>query len=92
LNGRKAEQFIPEQSVFTLTRVPTEHIVKIVRDAMRNPKEQRETARDAGSAFSTSETFVFDERAWEQFIAALDSPPREIPELVKLFRAKAPWD
>jgi uncharacterized protein (DUF1778 family) len=92
LNRRKAEQFIPEQSVFTLTRDTTEHIVEIVRDTMRSPKEQRETARDAGSAFSTSETFVFDERAWEQFVAALDSPPREIPELVELFRAKAPWD
>jgi Protein of unknown function (DUF1778) len=90
--GRKLIWFIPEQAVFTSTRCPTEHIVGIVRDAMRIPKEQRETARDAGSAFSISETFVFDERAWEQFLAALDSPSREIPELVKLFRAKAPWD
>jgi uncharacterized protein (DUF1778 family) len=48
--------------------------------------------RDAGSAFSTREKFVFDERAWEQFVAALDSPPQEIPEFVELFRAKAPWD
>ena len=60
---------------------------------MRSPKEQRnDTARDAGSAFSTSETLVLDERAWEQFVAALESPPHEIPQLVELFRAKAPWD
>jgi uncharacterized protein (DUF1778 family) len=91
LNGRKAEQFIPEQSVFTLARDTNEHIVKIVRDPMRRPNEQK-IVRDAGSAFSTSEKFVFHERAWEQFVAALDSPPREIPELVELFRAKAPWD
>ena len=58
---------------------------------MRRPKEQK-IVLDAGSAFSTSEKFVFDERVWEQFVAALDSPPREIPELVELFRAKAPWD
>jgi hypothetical protein len=79
-------------AVFTLTRDATERTVKIVRDAMRNPKEQKDTTRDAGSAFSTSETLVLDERAWEEFVAALESPPREIPQLVELFRAKAPWD
>lgn len=60
---------------------------------MRNPKEQRkDVVRDAGSAFSTSETLVFDGVAWAQFVAALESPAREIPQLVELFRAKAPWD
>jgi uncharacterized protein (DUF1778 family) len=58
---------------------------------MRSPKEQR-IVRDAGSAFTTSERLVLDEMAWEQFVAALDFPPREFPELVELFRAKAPWD
>lgn len=79
-------------AVFTLTRNATERTVEIVRDAMHSPKEQRNMVRDAGSAFSTSETLVLDERAWEQFVAALESPPREIPQLVELFRAKAPWD
>ena len=79
-------------AVFTLTRDATERTVKIVRDAMRGTKEQRNMVRDAGSAFSTGETLVLDERAWEQFVAALESPPREIPQLVELFRAKAPWD
>jgi uncharacterized protein (DUF1778 family) len=74
-----------------LPRNTSEHIVKIVRDAMRSPEEQR-IVRGAGSAFTTSERLVLDEMAWEQFVAALDSPPREIPELVQLFRAKAPWD
>jgi uncharacterized protein (DUF1778 family) len=60
---------------------------------MRAPKEQRkEVVRDAGSAFSTSEMIVLDGAAWEQFVAALESSPREIPQLVELFRAKAPWD
>jgi uncharacterized protein (DUF1778 family) len=58
---------------------------------MRRPKEQREV-RDAGSAFSTSEMLVLDGFAWEQFVEALESPPREIPQVVELFRAKAPWD
>lgn len=60
---------------------------------MRTPKEQRkELVRDGGSAFSTSEMIVLDDVAWEQFVAALESSPREIPQLVELFRAKAPWD
>jgi uncharacterized protein (DUF1778 family) len=60
---------------------------------MGSPREQsNEMVRDTGSAFSTSDTLVLDERAWEQFIAALESPAREIPQLVELFRAKAPWD
>jgi uncharacterized protein (DUF1778 family) len=60
---------------------------------MSNLKEQRkDVVRDAGSAFSTSEMLVLDRVSWEQFVAALESPPREIPQLVELFRAKAPWD
>jgi hypothetical protein len=90
---RKGEQFIPELSVFILMPYATERSVKIVRDAMRSPREQRkDVVRDAGSAFSISEMLLLDERAWEQFVAVLEGPPREIPELVKLFRAKAPWD
>jgi uncharacterized protein (DUF1778 family) len=89
----KDEQFIPEQSVFTLTRHGTERTVEIVRNAVRTPKEQRKVAvRDAGSAFSTSEMIVLDGVAWDQFVAALESSPREIPQLVELFRTKAPWD
>jgi uncharacterized protein (DUF1778 family) len=63
-----------------------------VKDAMRSPKEQRDLVRDAGSAFSTGETLVLDRCAWEQFVAAVESPPREIHQLVELFRAKALWD
>jgi uncharacterized protein (DUF1778 family) len=60
---------------------------------MGNLKEQRkDVVRDAGSAFSTTEMLVLDGVSWEQFVAALESPPREIPQLVELFRAKAPWD
>jgi uncharacterized protein (DUF1778 family) len=59
---------------------------------MRTHEQPRNEVRDAGSAFSTSAMLVLDERAWEQFVAALESPPREIPQLVELFRAKAPWD
>ncbi len=60
---------------------------------MGSPRKQRnDMVRNAGSAFSTSETLVLDERTWEQFVVALESPAREIPQLVELFRAKAPWD
>ena len=76
---------------FTLTHDTNGLIVCIASDAMRRPKEQREV-RYAGSAFSTSEMLVLDGVAWEQFIAALETPPRPIPELVELFRGKAPWD
>jgi hypothetical protein len=77
----------------TLTRSATERTVEIVRHAMHPPKEQKSLpVHDSGSAFSTSEKIVLDERAWDQFVAALESPAREIPPLVELFRAKAPWD
>ena len=79
--------------MFTLTRHDTGRTFKIVRDTMGNLKEQRkDVVRDVGSAFSTTETLVLDGVSWEQFVAALESPPREIPQLVELFRAKAPWD
>ena len=55
-------------------------------------KHRNDMASDAGSAFATSQTLVLDERTWEQFIVALESPAREIPQLVELFRAKSPWD
>jgi uncharacterized protein (DUF1778 family) len=37
-------------------------------------------------------TITLDASAWQQFIDSLESPAREIPELIDLFRAKAPWD
>jgi hypothetical protein len=39
-----------------------------------------------------SNLIVLDELAWKQFIEAVEAPAREIPALVELFRAKAPWD
>lgn len=34
--------------------------------------------------------FVLPSTEWRRFIAALDRPPREIPELVELFRRPRP--
>lgn len=36
--------------------------------------------------------FRLDADAWARFTAALDAPPREIPELRDLLRTKAPWE
>ena len=58
---------------------------------MSSPRKQRnDMICDAGNAFATDETLVLDERSWEQFVLALESPAREIPQLADLFRAKAP--
>lgn len=56
------------------------------RNALDIPPEPNAyTAPESG-------TIVLDDAAWSQLVAALESPPREIPALVELFREKAPWD
>lgn len=44
------------------------------------------------SASSESMIAALDDDAWKQFVEALERPARAIPEVVELFRAKAPWD
>lgn len=48
--------------------------------------------RSAESALYDIRTIRLDERDWKQFRAALDREAREVPELVQLFKEKAPWD
>jgi uncharacterized protein (DUF1778 family) len=50
------------------------------------------------SALSAAEEFLPDRRVfyldqehWDAFVAALDAPPRDIPQLRKLFARKPPW-
>jgi uncharacterized protein (DUF1778 family) len=35
--------------------------------------------------------FYLDQEHWDAFVAALDAPPRDIPQLRKLFARKPPW-
>ncbi len=70
------------------------HYVRVGR--MADPKENRNESASlelpAAGAFSESQIIALDSSAWKQFIEALEKPAVEIPELVELFRAKAPWD
>ena len=54
---------------------------------------KKKKSRPAGVELTADgATITLDSGAWQQFIDALESPAREIPELIDLFRAKAPWD
>jgi len=48
--------------------------------------------RSAERALYDVRTIRLDERGWKQFTSALKQEAREIPELVELFKEKAPWD
>lgn len=39
-----------------------------------------------------SAAILLDDLSWQQFVDALEEAPRAIPEVVELFRSKAPWD
>jgi len=48
--------------------------------------------RSAESALFDLRTIRLDGQGWKQFVSALDRGAKEIPELVRLFGEKAPWD
>lgn len=48
--------------------------------------------QSAESALYDLRTIRLDEKGWAQFTTALERNAKEIPELVELFREKAPWD
>ncbi|HXZ88779.1 MAG TPA: DUF1778 domain-containing protein [Candidatus Binataceae bacterium] len=48
--------------------------------------------RSAEAALYDARTFLLDEQGWKQFEKACKREGRAIPELVALFREKAPWD
>jgi uncharacterized protein (DUF1778 family) len=48
--------------------------------------------RSAESTLYDLRTIRLDERGWKQFTAALNREGKEIPELVELFKERAPWD
>jgi uncharacterized protein (DUF1778 family) len=48
--------------------------------------------RSAEQALYDLRTIRLDTRGWNQLTAALRRDGKEIPELVELFREKAPWD
>jgi uncharacterized protein (DUF1778 family) len=63
-------------------------------EQMPRPKElENDTRFDlAVSASSENVIVALDDDAWKQFVEALEGPARVIPEVVELFRTKAPWD
>jgi uncharacterized protein (DUF1778 family) len=48
--------------------------------------------RSAESALYDLRTIRLNEKGWNQFTVALNREAKEIPELVELFKEKAPWD
>ena len=50
-----------------------------------------ESGRERAERLLADQTgFVLSRAQWREFTAALDRPPREIPELVELFRRRRP--
>lgn len=48
--------------------------------------------RSAESALFEAKTLLLDRQGWKQLNEALKRDARAVPELVELFREKAPWD
>jgi uncharacterized protein (DUF1778 family) len=48
--------------------------------------------RSAESALFETKTLLLDRQGWEQLNKSLSRKAKAVPELVELFRAKAPWD
>ena len=52
-----------------------------------------ETAkREAETVLADQRVFHLDSKQWNQFMAALDKPPKDNPRLRDLIRRKAPWE
>ena len=50
-----------------------------------------ESGRERAERLLTDRTrFVLSPARWREFVVALDRPPREVPELVELFRRPRP--
>jgi uncharacterized protein (DUF1778 family) len=78
-------------------RASPEQTVLIRRAAEAQRKSVSEFVLDsacqsAEKALYDLRTIRLDERGWKQFTAALRREGKEIPELVELFKEKAPWD
>ena len=78
-------------------RASGEQVALIRRAAKAQRKSVSEfilesASRSAESALFDLRTLRLDERSWNQFRAELAREAREVPELVKLFKEKAPWD
>jgi uncharacterized protein (DUF1778 family) len=78
-------------------RASAEQAALIRRAAQAQRKSTSEfvldsACRSAENALYDLRTIQLDERGWDQLTTALDREAREIPELVELFKEKAPWD
>jgi uncharacterized protein (DUF1778 family) len=48
--------------------------------------------RSAESALFEMKTLLLDRQGWEQLNKSLRRAPKAVPELIELFREKAPWN
>jgi uncharacterized protein (DUF1778 family) len=48
--------------------------------------------REATSILLDQRLFMLDEKAFKQFMAALDKPPAENPKLRRLLSTRPPWE
>jgi uncharacterized protein (DUF1778 family) len=46
----------------------------------------------AGETLAGRTRFELDADKWQEFLAALDAPPRDLPRLARLFRESGPFD
>jgi uncharacterized protein (DUF1778 family) len=46
----------------------------------------------AATALADRRTFVLDDTAWHDFVAALDAPPADNPALRTLLERRPPWE
>ena len=78
-------------------RVPPQRRDLIDRAARATGKTRTEFTLEAAvraseEALLDRRLFQLDETAFEDFVAALDAPPRPVPELRRLLAESAPWE
>ena len=78
-------------------RLPDSDLAIIDRAASLRGRSRTEFVRDA--AVRAAEETLMDnvvirmsEAGFADFAAALDAPPRPVPEMVELLRRRSPWD
>jgi uncharacterized protein (DUF1778 family) len=70
-------------------------LIRRAADAQRKSVSEfvlEAACRSAESTLLDTKTILLDKQGWKQLSEVLNRNAQEVPELVKLFRDKAPWD
>lgn len=70
-------------------------LIRRAADAQRKSVSEfvlEAACRSAESTLLATKTILLNKQGWKQLSEALDRNTREVPELVKLFRDRVPWD